>query len=67
MSAPIYVKSMQPYFESRDPAAEDFAMGLGATQLRSLYSMVLPDSTRGMASASLIAMSRALSTLAPCP
>ena len=60
MSAPIYVKSMQPYFESRDPAAEDFAMGLGASRLRSLYSVVLPDSTRGIVSASLIAMSRAL-------
>ena len=57
MSAPIYVKAMQPYFESRDAAAEDFAMGLGAGRLRTLYSVVLPDSFDGLTSASLISMS----------
>ncbi|MDG6925430.1 MAG: ABC transporter permease [Nitrososphaerota archaeon] len=61
MSAPIYVKSMQPYFESRDIASEDFAMGLGASRLRTLYAVVLPDSYDGLSSASLISMSRALS------
>ncbi len=61
MSAPIYVKSMQPYFESREPSAEDFAMGLGASRLRTLFSVVLPDSFDGLSSASLISMSRALS------
>jgi len=61
MSAPIYVKSMQPYFESRDASAEDFAMGLGASRLRTLFSVVLPDSIDGLTSASLISMSRALS------
>jgi molybdate/tungstate transport system permease protein len=60
MSAPIYIKSMQPYLESRDTAAEDFAMGMGASQLRTLFSVVLPDSLKGVASASLVAMSRAL-------
>jgi molybdate/tungstate transport system permease protein len=60
MSAPIYVKSMQPYFESRDPSSEDFAMGMGASRLRTLASVVLPESVHGVASASLIAMSRAL-------
>ncbi|MGA2664510.1 MAG: ABC transporter permease [Nitrososphaerales archaeon] len=61
MSAPIYVKSMQPYFESRDAAAEEFAMGLGASRLRTLFSVVLPDSFDGLTGASLISMSRALS------
>ena len=61
MSAPIYVKAMQPYFESKDPSAEDFAMGLGASRLRTLFSVVLPDSFDGLTSASLISMSRALS------
>jgi len=61
MSAPIYVKSMQPYFESRDASAEEFAMGLGASRLRTLFSVVLPDSFDGLTSASLISMSRALS------
>lgn len=60
MSAPIYVKSMQPYFESRDPAAEEFAMGMGASRFRTLISIVLPDSWKGVSSASLISMSRAL-------
>jgi molybdate/tungstate transport system permease protein len=60
MSAPIYVKSMQPYFESREPSAEDFARGMGASRIRTLFSVVLPDSQKGVASASLIAMSRAL-------
>jgi molybdate/tungstate transport system permease protein len=61
MSAPIFVKSMQPYFEARDASTEDFAMGLGASRLRTLFSIVLPDSFDGLTSASLISMSRALS------
>ena len=61
ISAPIYVKSLQPYFESRDASAEDFAMGMGASRLRTLFSVVLPDSFDGLTSASLISMSRALS------
>lgn len=61
MSAPIYVKSLQPYFESRDPSSEEFAMGMGASRLRTLASVVLPSSVPGVESASLISMSRALS------
>jgi molybdate/tungstate transport system permease protein len=61
MSAPIFVKSMQPYFEARDVSTENFAMGLGASKLRTLFSVVLPDSFDGLTSASLISMSRALS------
>jgi len=61
MSAPIYVKSMEPYFESKDPAPEEFAMGMGASRLKTLYSVVLPNSRDGLTSASLISMSRALS------
>ncbi len=61
MSAPIYVKSLQPYLESRDASPEEFAMGLGASRLRTLFSVVLPSSVPGVESASLISMSRALS------
>ncbi len=61
MSGPIYVKSMQPYFESKEPSPEDFAMGMGASRLRTLFSVVLPESFDGLSSASLISMSRALS------
>jgi len=61
MSAPIYVKSLQPYFESRDSSPENFAMGMGTSRLRALFSVVLPSSSAGLESASLISMSRALS------
>ncbi|HUH99655.1 MAG TPA: ABC transporter permease [Nitrososphaerales archaeon] len=61
VSAPIYVKSLQPYFESRDQAPEQFAMGLGASPLRTYASVVLPDSSRSIISGALLAMSRALS------
>jgi molybdate/tungstate transport system permease protein len=61
VSAPIYVKSLQPYFESRDPSPEQFAMGLGASQLRTFFTVVLPDSSRSVISGALLAMSRGLS------
>jgi molybdate/tungstate transport system permease protein len=61
ISAPIYVKSVQPYFEAKDTAPEDFAMGLGASRIRTMFSVVLPTSIPGIQSGSFIAMSRALS------
>ena len=61
VSAPIYVKTLQPYFESRDPSPEQFAMGLGASQLRTFLTVVLPDSSRSIISGALVAMSRGLS------
>ena len=61
MSAPIYVKSLEPYFESKEPSPEEFAMGMGASRLRTLFAVVLPNSYDGLSSASLISMSRALS------
>jgi molybdate/tungstate transport system permease protein len=61
MSGPIYVRAMQPIFEARDASPENFARGLGASPLRTLYSVVLPNSVGGTISASLISMSRAMS------
>jgi molybdate/tungstate transport system permease protein len=61
ISAPIYVKSVQPYFESRDTAPEDFAMSMGASRFRTMLSVVIPNSVPGIEGASFIAMSRALS------
>jgi len=61
VSAPIFIKSMQPYFESMDRAPEEFALGLGASRLRTFLSVVLPNSFRGLVGASLIALSRAMS------
>jgi len=61
VSAPIYIKAMQPYFESMNRAPEDFALGMGASRLRTFGSVVLPNSIRGILSAALIALSRAMS------
>jgi molybdate/tungstate transport system permease protein len=61
VSAPIYIKAMQPFFESMNRAHENYAAGLGAGQLRIFISVVLPNSGRGLLSASLIALSRAIS------
>ncbi len=61
VSAPIYIKAMQPFFESMNRAHENYAAGLGASQLRTFFSVVLPSSGRGILSASLIALSRSMS------
>ena len=59
--APIYIKAMQPFFESMNRAHENYAAGLGASQLRRFVSIVLPNSRSGILSASSIAMSRGIS------
>jgi molybdate/tungstate transport system permease protein len=61
ISAPIYIKAMQPFFESMNRAPEDFALGLGASRLRTFVQVALPNSSRGILGASLIALSRAMS------
>jgi molybdate/tungstate transport system permease protein len=61
VSAPIYIKSMQPFFQSMNIAHENYALGLGASKFRTFVSVVLPNSGRGILSASLISMSRAMS------
>ena len=61
VSAPIYIKAMQPYFQSMNRSTENFAMGLGASKFRTFVSVVLPNSTRGIIGAGLISMSRAMS------
>jgi molybdate/tungstate transport system permease protein len=61
VSAPIYIKAMQPSFESMNRSYENYAAGLGASQLRTFFSVVLPNSGRGILSASLIGLSRSMS------
>jgi molybdate/tungstate transport system permease protein len=61
VSAPIYIKAMMPFYESMNRSAENYASGLGASQLRRFVSIVLPNSGRGILSASLIAMARGMS------
>jgi molybdate/tungstate transport system permease protein len=61
ISAPFYVKSMQPFFQSMSLSYERYALGLGASRPKVFFSVVLPNARRGILSASLIAMSRAMS------
>lgn len=61
VSAPIYIKAMMPFFESLNRSPENFASGLGASQLRMFVSIVLPNSGKGILSAALISMSRGMS------
>jgi molybdate/tungstate transport system permease protein len=61
VSAPIYVKSMMPFFQSMNRAHEEYALGLGASKFRTFLSVVVPESKRGVLSAALISMSRAMS------
>ena len=61
VTAPIYIKAMQPFFQSMNRAHETYAAGLGASPFKTFISIVLPSSARGMLSASLIALSRGMS------
>jgi len=61
VSAPIYVNSMHPFFQSMNIAHENYALGMGVSKFRTFYAVVLPNSGRGILTASLIAMSRAMS------
>ena len=61
ISAPIYVKAMQPFFTSMNRSHENYALGLGASKMRTFVSVVIPSSGRGITSAILIALSRGMS------
>ncbi len=61
VSAPIYIRASQSLFASRRVGPEYFAATMGASRLRILYSIVVPDSLRGVLSATLTGMSRAMS------
>lgn len=60
VSAPFFIRAMQPYFESMNASHENFALGLGASQFRTFSSVVIPNSLRGILSAGLISMSRSM-------
>ncbi|MDG6934154.1 MAG: ABC transporter permease [Nitrososphaerota archaeon] len=61
VSAPFYIKSMQGFFQSMSPAKEYYALGLGASRMRTFLFVVLPNSIKGLLNGALIAMSRAMS------
>ena len=61
VSAPIYINSTHQFFQSMNIDHENYALGLGASKFRTFTSVVVPNSGRGILTASLIAMSRAMS------
>ncbi len=61
VAMPIYLRSAQSVFASSPIEPENFAMTLGATRMRVLYSVLVPGASREIISSSLTAMSRAMS------
>lgn len=61
VSAPVYIRAAQSIFSSRSMGPEILASTLGASRLRTLYSIVVAGSARNVVSASLTAMSRGMS------
>jgi len=61
ISTPVYIKAVEPFFASMNESHESFAKGLGASELRTYASVVIPNSLRGVLSASLISLSRSMS------
>lgn len=61
VAMPIYLRSAQSVFAAAPVEPENFAMTLGASRLRVLYSVLVPGASREVVSASLTAMSRAMS------
>jgi molybdate/tungstate transport system permease protein len=61
VAAPIYIKAMQTHFEGAGTPNEEYALGLGASRARVFFSVALPGSTGAIVTASMIAMSRAMS------
>lgn len=61
VSAPIYIRSMQSAIISRSEYPELLAQSLGASRIRTLYSVVLPAMSRQTMASALTSMSRAMS------
>ena len=61
VAMPIYLRSAQSIFVSLPPDPENFAMTLGASRMKILYSVLVPGASREIISSSLTAMSRAMS------
>lgn len=61
VSSPIYIRSMQNFFESLPRSYEIYAMSLGASELRVFFFVVLPQAVKGIISAGLTSIARAIS------
>lgn len=61
VSSPLYIKSALSYFDSMSKSREYYAAGLGLSPMKVFLRVVLPNSTGAIVTASLLAMSRAMS------
>lgn len=61
ISAPIYIRSAQSLFSSLNREPEHFASTLGKGRATVLYGLLIPSNARGLLSAALTSMSRAIS------
>jgi molybdate/tungstate transport system permease protein len=61
VSAPVYIRGVQSALESSPKGPFMLAVGLGASNLRALYLVVIPTAMRGVVSSLLTSTSRALS------
>lgn len=61
VSTPVYIRSMQSFFESLPLSYEQYAMSLGYSELRVFFKMVFPMSVGGIISSGLTSMARAIS------
>ncbi|MEM4047543.1 MAG: ABC transporter permease [Metallosphaera sp.] len=61
VSSPIYIRSMQNFFESIPTSYERYARGLGASEGTVFLYVMLPESIRGIVSSGLTSISRAIS------
>lgn len=61
VSAPVYIRGVQSALESSPKGPFMFAAGLGSSNLKTLYAVVIPMTVRGVVSSLLTSTSRALS------
>ncbi len=61
VSTPVYVRAMQNYFESLPQSYEIYARSLGASEFRIYTTVILPRAVKGIISAGLTAIARAIS------
>lgn len=61
VSAPVYIRAAQSVFSQNPQEPEILAMGLGLSRIKTLYRVVVPNNARLLFSATLTAMSRAIS------
>lgn len=61
ISAPIYIRSMQNYYEGIPRSYEEFAKSLGASETIIFFRILLPMSIKGIISAGLTSIARSIS------